>query len=273
MLHALAQKADVIALSIDTLQFTDVFQNIRALVRKGLVDPELGTISKQAQLLVELCMRNTPPKSAAQGKKRVSADVDKIFHPMDPADFRSPEIARLVRNSDPTAWNAMARNLSTGPLAGTTAVVPTAAIHKANRDRRGRAKRTSFVTLWKQRTTLGELKSAAMSRVGWAKAGWLRAYLGLNGRRVPGYAQKFANTKGIFEDGRGSVDNPYIGAYNDTGWGKAGESKRLVAASMTARSRAMQTYFNTTMRLASEGKPTRWQAQMHAVAVQQSSVV
>lgn len=270
MLYALAEKAFVISFSIDTLQFTDVFQNIRALVRKGLVDPELGTISKQAQLLVELCMRNTPPKSKSQGQRRVSADVDKIFHPLDPGQFRSPEIARLVRNSDPTGWNAMARNLSTGPLAGTTAVVPTPQMHRANRDRRGRAKRTPFVTLWKQRTALKELRDAARDRVGWAKAGWLRAYLGLNGKRAPEFAKKFAHIRGVFEDGRGSGDNPYIGVYNDTGWGKAGESKRIVAASMSARTRAMETYFNTTIRLASEGKPTRWQAQMAAVAAQQS---
>lgn len=263
----------MISIQVDTLQFTDVFQNIRTLVRKGLVDPELGTVSKQAQLLVELCMKNTPPKTKGQGQRRVSADVDKIFHPLDPAEFRSPEIAKLVRNSEPDAWNAMARRLSTGPLAGTTAVVPSASLHRANRDRRGRAKRTNFVTLWKQRTTLKELRNAARDRVGWAKAGWLRAYLGLSGKRAPDFARRFAGIKGVFEDGRGAGDNPYIGVYNDTGWGKAGESKRIVAASMTARSRAMQTYFNTTMRLASEGEPTRWQAQMAAVAAQSSSVV
>jgi hypothetical protein len=129
------------------------------------------------------------------------------------------------------------------------------------------------VTLWKQRAALKELRDAARGRVGWAKAGWLRAYIGLNGKRAPDFAQRFAGIKGIFEDGRGSDQNPYIAAYNDTGWGRAGESKRIVAASMQARTRAMQTYFNTTMRLASEAKPTRWQAQMAAVAAQSSSVV
>lgn len=269
MLYALAQKAVVISITqIDNLQFTRVFQNLKDLVRKGLVDPELGTVSKQSQLLLEHCMKLTPPKGVGEGKRRVKLDVEKIFHPIDPDEMRSPALAKLVRRSDPAAWNAMARKVSTGPLAGTEAIVPTAAIHAANRDRRGRAKRTHYVTLWKQRGALNELVKAAQDRVGWAKAGWLRAYQGLRGTRAAGWFAKHGQIRGIFDDGRGA-QNPYIAAYNNTGWGKAGESKRIVANAMSARTRAMETYFNTTMRLASEGNPTMWRAQMRALAASQ----
>lgn len=261
----------MISISIDSIQFTGVFQNIRDIVRKGLADPELGTISKQSQLLLEHCMKLTPPKSAAQGRKRVRFDVEKIFHPIDPDDMRSSSFAKLVRRSDPEAWNAMASKMSTGPLAGTQAVYPTPQLHKANRDRRGRAKRTRFVTLWKQRGALNEIKRAAMERVGWAKAGWLKAYQGLKGTRAPAFATKHGHARGIFEDGRADLTNPYVGAYNNTGWGKGGESDRIVSAAMTARTRAMGTYFNTAMRLAAEGKPTRWQAQMRAIAATQNA--
>lgn len=251
---------------IDELQFTDVFQNMKILVRKGLVDPELGTISKQAQLLVEHCMRLTPPKSAAQGRKRVRFDLEKIFHPIEPDDMRSSSFARLVRRSDPEAWNAMASKVSTGPLAGTQAVYPTPQLHRANRDRRGRAKRTRFVTLWKQRGALKDIMRDAVNRVGWAKAGWMKAYHGLMGTRAPDFVTKHGQARGIFQDGRADLTNPYVGVYNDTGWGKGGESNRVVGAAFNARNRAMATYFNTTMRLASEGALTRWQVQMRIVA-------
>ncbi len=250
---------------IDALQFSRVFHDIKTLVRKGLVDPELGTISKQAQLLALHCIKLTPPANRKQGKDRTRIDVNKIFHPVDPSKMTSPALAKLVRRSDPVAWAAFSRNVK-GPLANTDAIVPTPAIHKANRDRRGRGKKTHFVTLWKQCGELKALRDAAVASVGWAKAGWLKAYAALGGKRIDAWWGRHGQVRGIFEDGRGNATNPYIGTYNNTGWGKAGESKRIVQNAMQSRTKAMQTYFNTAMRLASEGKPTQWQAKMQAAA-------
>lgn len=255
-----------IQITFSEAELSGRIQDIRTLAMRGLVDPELGTLPKQAQLLTEHCIKLTPPKTVGQGKRRVKYDVERIFHPVDPGEMRSPSVAKLVRRSDAEAWAKFTSNLGKGPMAGTRAVTPTQSLHNANRDRRGRAKRTNFVTLWKERGQLREVIKAAQARVGWAKAGWLRAYRALGGTRVSEWYMRFSHIRGIFINGMSDPVRPFIGVYNDTGWGKGGESNRVVLAAMRARERAMQSYYNATMRLASEGKPTLWQIQMQAVA-------
>jgi hypothetical protein len=222
-------------------------------VRTGLIDPEVGTLSKQAQLLCEDCIKVTPPASVGQGKRRVRFDVEKIFHPLDPAEFRSPSLQKAIRRSSPEAWNALSANFKAGPLAGTVAVVPSPSIHSANRDRRGRAKKTSLVTLWKQRGALKQVLAGALDRVGWAKAGWLRGYFALRGTRAPAWVTRHGLVRGQFFDGRTGADtsNWFIEVRNDTGWGKRGNnSQQIVNAALMARAHSMESYFNTQMRLA-----------------------
>lgn len=241
--------------------------NVRRAVQMGLVDPELGTLGKQGQLLAEHCMRLTPPKSAAQGRKRVQRDLEKIFHPVDPAGLDSPSLRKLVYRGDAPGWEAFARNVRKGPLAGTVAVTPDAALHQANRDSRGRARRTNMVTLWPQRGALKALINAAKERVGWGKGGWLRGYLALGGRRAPDWVLRHGAVRGVFVDGR-SAERPAIEVRNDTGWGRSGESQRIVGNALAARARAMQRYFDTMMGLAAKGINTPWQTLRAQMAAQ-----
>lgn len=228
---------------------------LRDAIKKGLIDPDVGTLSKQAQLLCEDCINATPPKGMSEGKKRVQNDMQKIFHPLDPAQFTSKGIQSLIRRSDMSAWNAAATSMRSGPLAGTQAVNPTEQLHTANRDRRGRAKKTNFVTLWKQRGAFKSLLKSAQERVGWAKAGWLRGYLALRGTRAPAWVTRHGLAKGQFIDGRigGDTTKWFIEVYNDTGWGnRADNSQQIVNVAIRARTHAMESYFNNQMRLASE---------------------
>ena len=247
--------------ALDEQAFGYAMGNLTRAVQRGLVDPEIGTLGKQAQLLTEHCMKLTPPNNVGQGKRRVAADVERIFHPIDPKQLTSPGLAELVRRGDPVAWEAAARNIRKGPLAGTVAVVPTPELHQRNRDRRGRAKPTNYVTLWPQRTALRALLRAAQERVGWARAGWLRAYYALGGQRVPSWVARHGAVKGQFYDGRNDPNGPFVEVRNDTGWGQnRGESERIVNAAMRARARAMQSYFNKMMELSAKGIATPWQS-------------
>lgn len=253
----------MIGANLTEWRFGQALQQLRHAAQMGLVDPELGTIGKQAQLLAEHCMRLTPPKDLAQGRERVRKDLRKIFHPVDPQKLTSPGLRRLVYRGDPNAWNAAARHIRKGPLAGTQAVTPDAQLHNANRDSRGRARRTNFVTLWPQRGALNQLIKAARDRVGWGKAGWLRGYLGLGGIRAPAWVMKHGQTRGVFVDGRRDATRPFVEIRNDTGWGRDGgrgtNGDAVVRDAFRARERAMVSYFNAMMRLASRGINTPWQ--------------
>ena len=258
----------MIALSI-TEQRIDEFdfrlKRLSDLVRKGLVDPEIGTVSKQAQLLAEHCMMLTPPRSVSQGKTRVRLDVEKIFHPIRAEEMRSKSLYKIVRTGDAAAWDAFARNVRKGPLAQTRAIEPTKELHQANRDRRGRARRTKFVTLQPSYGLLKKLVKDAQERVGWARAGWLRGYLGLGGKRAPSWVTRHAPGNGTLVDARTTPINPFVAVTNLTGWAKRNdEAKRIVSNSIAARARAMRSYFEATMKQAAKGQ-TAFQAQQSAL--------
>jgi hypothetical protein len=231
--------------------------NLRQGVRRGLIDPQLGTLPVQARLLTERCMAMTAPGTAAQGKKRVALDVAKIFHPVDPTELRDNRLAGLVRRSDKAGWQAFSDRVKSGPLAGTVAVTPTHALHAANRDRRGRGKRTNFVTLWKQRGDLKRLTKSLQDRVGWARAGWLRAYAALGGTRVGSWVARHGNAPGMYVNG---TSNPraFIEVRNMTKWSRRGGD--VVAKALAFRARDMNRYFQTMMSLAARGKATPFQA-------------
>jgi len=240
---------------------------VRDLVQRGLVDPELGTLRVQARLLTERCMALTPPKNQAQGKARVKFDINRIFHPVNPEDLNSPALRSLVRRSDQAAWNSASSHIGKGPLSGTTAVTPTEELHRLNRDRRGRAKRTSYVTLWKQRGALNRLMKSVQARVGWAKAGWLNAYRALGGQRAPAWVTRHPNSPGRIIEGL-SNPLPFVEVTNETKWAGRAGSQAIVRQALAMRARDMKTYFEKMMGLAASGTATPYQAQQAQIAAQ-----
>lgn len=241
---------------------------LRELVRRGLVDPQMGTLTVQGRLLAEHCIRLAPPKNKEQGQNRVKNDWNYIFNPIDPQKIESPGIRRLVIKSDPKAWEAFSDNVKGGPLKRTIAVFPTLNRHAANRDKRGRARRSKsgFVTLLAQQKELSRLIKAKQALVGWAKAGFLKGYLGLGGTRAPAWVTRHGTDAGVFIDERRNEVNPGVAVYNDTRWGKTNdEGQRIVNSAMRARGNAIKSYYEKMMQLASEGKQTPFQAAESAV--------
>ena len=261
----------MIAFSIQEMradEFSYRLGNLSQLVRKGLVDPEIGTLSKQSQLLTERCMQLTPPKNVAQGKRRVQLDIEKIFHPVKESEITTPSIKRIVRLGDAQAWDSFARYVK-GPFAGTTAIEPTRELHRANRDKRGRARKTRFVTLAPQQKTMRELIIAKQKNVGWARAGWMRGYTQLGGTRAPEWVKRHGLGQGSVLDARFQPDRPFVQVMNLTAWaGRGEESQRIVTSALQSRARAMQSYFEKMMELASHGTPTAFQTQQAAIGSQ-----
>lgn len=246
---------------------------IRSAVRQGLIDPEIGTLSKQGQLLAEHCMRLTPPRSVGQGKRRVAIDIRKIFNPVKLTDIHSPSVREIVRSGDVRAWDKFASNRGAGGFYGLTAVEnPSEQLHKVYRDRRGRARRTCFVTLYPQREAIASIIKASQARVGWAKAGWLRGYIELGGTRAPDWVRRHGVIRGQFTDGRNHPENPFVSVGNNSGWGRyKDENQRIVNAAIRARAAAIKTYFEKMMELAARGEigvMNAWQVQQRAIAEQ-----
>jgi len=274
VVHATAETAFVISFSYqenlqDELSYR--LQRIRQLAQQGLVDPGMGTLSVQAKLLLEHVMGITPPRTIKQGKDRVRIDLERIFHPLDPNEFNNKSIAKLVRVGDPVAWENFSRNLRQGELAQTRAIIPNERLHRSNRDKRGRAYRNpnpKMVTLKPNHMALKQLIISSQANVGYAKAGWVRAYTELGGDRAPEWVKRHYPGKGIFQDDRKS-DNPSIAAYNQTGWGKkSDEADRIMNAAIKGRTNAMRSYFDTIGKMVAEGTLTPFQAQQQAIAEQ-----
>ena len=167
--------------AMDENAFGYALGNLREAVRRGLVDPELGTLSKQAQLLTEHCMTLTPPKTVGQGKKRVAADVAMLFNPINPDAMRDDGLKRLARNGSIDDWNRMAAAAKAGRFAGSRAVEPSMLLHQPHKlalvsGYRGNVRKRlpKWVTLWKQRGALRATIKAIQQRIGWARAAWLR---------------------------------------------------------------------------------------------------
>lgn len=250
-------------------QFAYHLGKLRDLARRGLVDPGLGTLSVQGRLLLEKCIQLTPFKSLSEAKKAITRDTDRIFRPLTPEQFTDPRIANVVRVGSAAAWDAIASRMR-GPLGGTRAIVPTRALHKQSLDSRGRPRRTNFVTLRKQAPGLASVRKIAVEKTGWARAGWLHGYLELRGIRAPDWVKRhYPMAPGDFEDGRFDQAMPYIAARNSTKFfTQRRDSRSIMTAALGARRSAMKAFFEAQMRLASEGRPTSFQAQQQALAAQ-----
>jgi uncharacterized protein (UPF0335 family) len=237
--------------ALNSVPFEAAMQRLRAGVRKGLIDPGYGTLTVQGRLLAERCQAITPPASLAQGRKAVARDINKAFQPLTVETFDSPSIRRIIRTDDRDAWRSFAQHATQRTIRNTEAIDFSPAHHQKQRRSRGRVFNSGgVVTLGPQAAAVRKYIRTVQSRVGWAKAGWNIALLGLGGRPRDAWVARHSVNRGRFVDGRSSSD-PFVQAINDTGWGRdRNQSERIVRDAVRMRARDMQTFFNQQMRLA-----------------------
>lgn len=263
-------------------------QMIQKLVKQGLVDPQFGTLPKQAQLLAVECMQFTPPfKGSIKGQNKGARDMGE--------NAVARDITRVVVGRDQDYLETIVK-LNGGPnvirqtlrtKAGVPYVIDIDRIdlvgseipdwHKARRDKaRGRVLRATSksnektIGRWVADNVLwapaGEVKryiAKKKANVGFAKAGWLRGIYAWDrtdvGQDPPEWVQRHGMAFGRVVDGLAS-ENPFVSVSNVTKWGQYHpEGGRVVQKAMNNRLRKMRTYFETMMRLAAQGKPTPFQ--------------
>ncbi len=287
----------MIALSIKDSgrdEFSFRLENIRRLAQQGLVDPEIGTLPKQAQLLSELCMRLTPPfpgqtsagadaSAKKMGENAVARDINAVI--------KGREYAYLAFVVDLTgSHESVQRTLRT--KAGVPYVIDVdyidttgmqiGAFHKSKRDSRGRVlfatskSQDNQIGRWRARNRLWapapEVKryiKRKQQNVGWARAGWLRGYIGLGGKRFPDWVGRHGMGHGSLVNATGPENpRPFVEVNNLTDWGKKNNTAdRVVQKAIGSRARAMKTYFEKMMELAGNGVPTPFQMKQAAASL------
>lgn len=245
-------------IEVNTAAFEGAMQRLRAGVRKGFIDPSMGTLTVQARLLSERCQDFTPPRNVGQGNAAVIRDMTRIYFPVSENTFQDKHIKKIVRTDDRAAWGAVSRNFKSGPLRNTTAVAFSESAHQNQRDRRGRAYRSKYgnfgtVTLGPEgRKARGYMKEIK-PHVGWAKAGWNMGIVAFGGTVGPAWIGRHSIARGRVVDERNTAD-PWVQVINDTGWAKnaGGDGERIMRNAINTRIRDMQNYAERMMKLAAD---------------------
>jgi len=108
--------------------------------------------------------------------------------------------------------------------------------------------------MWVQDQTANTYLNKVAGRIGWAKAGWLKAYTVLGGIRAAAWITRHGTQKGGYTDGTANT-KPFIKVWNDTGWAQRdGNADAVMRRAVADRSIRMKSYFETQMRLAAQGK-------------------
>jgi hypothetical protein len=244
------------SVEVSTVQFEAAMQRLKAGVREGFVDPQIGLLPTQARLLAERCQVFTPPRNVGQGKAAVSRDISNIFRPLSHTTFRDPSIRKIIRTDDRPAWDKVALNFrGSHNLQNTKAIGFSPAWHTSNRNKRGRAYRAKYgnigvVTLGPEgREARGYLKDK-QKMVGWARAGWNAGIIGFGGAVKTAWVSRHGLGQGSFVNGTTSAD-PFVQVINSTSWAKRSkEGERIIRNAVAARARDMESYYFRMMKLA-----------------------
>lgn len=245
-----------VSMEVNSVEFEAAMQRLREGVRKGAIDPQMGTLPVQARLLAERCQDFTPPRNPGQGKAAVARDITNIFRPLMHTAFTDKGLKKIVRTDDRPAWNRISPRLrGTHNLQNTTAIAFTSAFHQQNRNKRGRGPRAKygnigFVTLGAEARKVRQFIGEKKKMVGWARAGWNAGVIGFGGAVKTPWVAKHGTSGGWFQNGTQAPD-PFVSVGNITGWAKhANDGARILRNAIKARARDMQSYFTRMMRLA-----------------------
>lgn len=254
---------DGATVTINTVEFEAAMQRLRSGVRAGIIDPQYGTLTVQARLLSEKCQLLTPPRNVGQGNAAVMRDLSRVYFPQSAKTYRSKSIRRIIMRDDRAAWDAAAKNFAI-PLKNTRAIDFSEGWHQQNKISRGRASglangkrgakaNLEVVTLGPQASLARAYMQKIKARVGWAKAGWSMGIVAFGGRVAANWVARHSIARGRVVDGRSAAE-PFVQVGNDTGWAqyRGTEGERIVRNVIASRSRDMQAYFETMMRVAAQ---------------------
>lgn len=175
----------------------------------------------------------------AVGRAAVNRDIRKTMRPFNPAT-RSRRLEKIITDRNIKAFNLMASRVKSGPMAGARAVAFSPAVHKSQRNARGRVgKVLGNVVLGSDVGLLKKYIALVQSRVGFAKSGWLKALL-LAGGEAPAFVARQGTGGGDVSDHHADPEDPHIIAMNRTPWAvRRDEGERIIKAAHASRGNAI----------------------------------
>jgi hypothetical protein len=239
-----------VSITINDSVWRDKIALYAAAFQKNMVE----ALNEEWPLLMEQVIRFTPPKTLAQGRAATNRDIRKTMRPFDPAAPRDSGLREVIEKKDIEGYNAIAANVKSGPMAGTTAVAFAPEVHTRRRNRIGRVGSDSRqVVLGSDARLLARYIKDVQNRVGFAKSGWLAALRLVGGRRAQAFVERQGTFGGRVVDDRRNPDNPSITAINATPWAaRRDEGNRIINSAMFSRSMAIVSKIKTKLRLASK---------------------
>lgn len=207
-------------------------ERLRGIVRTDAED----VIRQQGRLLFSSVLKLTPPKTLAQGRAAVKRDIEQTVRPIKASKIRDASMRawyeRVKGDKNSEDWSKFVA----AAYGKAAVVVPfSPELHQKNRDRRGRAKRTHYVTL--QVSKEAKYIRERQQLVGSGKGGWVAAIKALGGS-APAWATRWA-AKGNFRDNLRSNVSAYIEGKNFSEWASGGDEDRIIDIASGIRSRAI----------------------------------
>lgn len=233
---------------------TSVWNRNLAAYSKTVGQGMRESLYQEWPLLMEKIIAFTPPKTLGQGRAATSGDLEKTMRPFNPAMLRSKGMKRIVDEMDVHAFNIVAQRVKSGPMKGAQAVTFSPEQHTSKRNARGKVGQNyNHVILGENNKMLTKYKTALLGRVGWAKAGWLKAYYAVGGNRVQSFVSRHGMGSGDVIDDHANEENPSITAINRTPWAaRRDEGSRIIRDAINSRAEAIRSKIITALRLAKE---------------------
>ena len=214
---------------------------IGAYMRSKKVDAAKA-MKAQFRLLVQRIIAFTPPRTLAQGRRRVQKDVKKATGLLDPEKFEKPYIQRLIQNSRYEQLTNIFARFGGGRLKGTV-VGPFGEEHidqhQKSRDRRGRVRKSPKIGVahTKPREANAYVKRV-QGNVGMAKGGWARALLLMGGKPANWYARHSDQGEAIAE--LDHPTNPFFKFSNRSPWANQKGAETTVRNAINSRTEAIR---------------------------------
>lgn len=220
----------------------DFIANFRLTIREA--------IRYEGRLLGERLIQFTPPRTQAQGRKRVDRDIRKVILGLD--NMAAFDEVRAVVEGDESIVRAFVRKDGTVYGVDRDLYRPNATFedlnrfHQAHRLPSGRVTdagtQTRDIGRWKFLTKLVVLKDtledyimSVQARVGRGKGGWAKGVLQLGGK-VAQWIGVHARTSGEFQDGTEQSD-PFVLFINKSEWASGGDQDRIMDNAIESRIR------------------------------------
>lgn len=226
-----------VRVQVDAEAFNDA---IRQYVKRLGIDMPKA-VRTQGRLFFKYAIDRTPPKTRAEGRKRVAQQIAKAVGVLDAKNFDDVGIRNLIKARN---YEVLSRIF---PGRGVVPFEPK--LHQQARDNRGRVRKaTGFLTPDKDKVR--EYVRATQEHVGRARGGWAAAYAAVGGRPSAWIANW--SKLGRVEQ---RLDDPVaasIEGENFSEWAAHGDDQRIIADVMQARTQAILTDIELRLARAAE---------------------